>query len=289
MILDFKFAGVYVRIDSDTDIKQSGYSPVFLCESNVRADIVYKIKTAKLESIHEKDVKNPDSSYSYADYRGIYHKIFFDIDKNKPYADLSYDSSDSYTLTIDEGYKDTILDMYYLVRVMDLPGAFLKFGRLMLHASYCDIGGEALLFAGLSGAGKSTQSDLWEKYENAVTVNGDKCFVYLKDGQVYAGSLPVAGTSGKCLDRDLPVKLIAFPIKAKENKITKLRAVDAMASLMKCAVFDTFRRENQNIALGLCVDVVSHVPLCSLKCLPGEGAVNAVKSFINSTSKADIK
>lgn len=289
MTLNFKFAGVYVKVDSDTDIKQSGHSPVFLCKKNARADIVYKIKTANLGSIPEKSVKNPDSSYSYTDYRGAYHKAFFDIDKNELYADLTYEASDSYTLIIDEGYKDTILDMYYLVRVMDLPGAFLKFGRLMLHASYCGIGGEALLFAGLSGAGKSTQADLWEKYENAVTVNGDKCFVYSKDGRIYAGSLPVAGTSGKCLDRDLPVSLIAFPIKAKENKITKLRAVDAMASLMKCAVFDTHRRENQNTALGLCVDVVSRVPLCSLKCLPDDGAVNEVKSFINSTSKADIK
>ena len=289
MTLNFKFAGVYVRIDSDTDIKQSGHSPVFLCKNNSRPDIVYKIKTAKLDAIPEKSVKNPDSSYSYTDYRGVCHKAFFDLDKNKTYADLLYETSDSYTLIIDEEYKETISDMYYLVRVMDLPGAFLKFGRLMLHASYCDIGGEALLFAGLSGAGKSTQADLWEKYENAVTVNGDKCFVYSKNGQVYAGSLPVAGTSGKCLDRDLPVRLIVFPIKDKENKITKLRAVNAIASLMKCSVFDIFRRENQNTALGLCADIVSRVSLCSLNCLPDDGAVNEVKSFMNSTSKAEIK
>ncbi len=287
MILNFKFAGVFVRIDSDIDIRQSGHSPVFLCENYDNIDIFYKIKTAKLDGAPKNAVKNPDWSYSFSDYRGVYHKIFFDPDRERFYALLSYDSADSFTLTIDEQYKDTSADMYYLVRVMDLPGAFLRFGRLMLHASYCDIGAEALLFAGLSGAGKSTQSDLWEKYENAVTVNGDKCFVYIKNGQTYAGSLPVAGTSGKCLDRDLPVRLIVFPIKAKKNKINQLRAVDAIASLMQCSVFDGGKRENQNTALGLCADIASQTKICSLECLPDEGAVNAVRAFINSSGKAE--
>lgn len=68
--------------------------------------------------------------------------------------------------------------------------------RLTLHASLVDSPYGGLLFSGVSGVGKSTQGDLWERFADASLINGDRPILRkTSDGWMASGS-PYAGSSG---------------------------------------------------------------------------------------------
>ena len=55
---------------------------------------------------------------------------------------------------------------------------FADLGMLVLHSAYIvTSAGEAILFSGPSGVGKSTQAALWERCAGARVVNGDRALV----------------------------------------------------------------------------------------------------------------
>ncbi len=100
-----------------------------------------------------------------------------------------------------------------------LSSKLLQQGKAVFHCSYIDCGGEALLFAGFSGAGKSTQGALWEQCGKGQIINGDRALIGKKDGRWLAYGYPCCGSSDICMNRTLPIKAIAFLEKGERNEI----------------------------------------------------------------------
>ena len=71
-----------------------------------------------------------------------------------------------------------------------------SYNTFLLHSSFIKWKDKAILFTAPSGTGKSTQADLWEKYENAEIINGDRSGIRKMDGKWTAYGLPIAGSSG---------------------------------------------------------------------------------------------
>lgn len=94
-------------------------------------------------------------------------------------------------------------------------------GGYVLHCSYLAYRGEAILFCGPSGVGKSTHSALWEReIDGSSVVNGDKCLVRrTADGRFWANGWPVCGSSGICRNVALPVKAVVFLQQTPVNRV----------------------------------------------------------------------
>ena len=108
-------------------------------------------------------------------------------------------------------------------------------GMFILHCSFIEYNGEAILFSGPSGVGKSTRADMWRSKTDADIINGDKAGLFLENGRIYACGLPVAGSSKIYKNKVLPVKAIFILKQAEKNRT---RAADFFESV-KAVYYNT--------------------------------------------------
>ncbi len=157
----------------------------------------------------------------------------------------------------------------------------------VLHASYVDIGGEAVLFTGPSGMGKSTQADLWVKHAEAEIINGDRALLRKHDGKWNAFGYPSCGTSGISLNRTLPLRAIVVLSKAPENRIEELPAAHKIRALLSAIEQYPWDRNEFDMALGIASEIASQVPVLNLRCTPDKDAVEVLKHYLKGGSSHD--
>lgn len=112
-------------------------------------------------------------------------------------------------------------------------------GGAILHSSFIDVGGEAVLFTAPSGTGKSTQAELWREHRGAVVVNGDRSVLRIVDSVPCASGLPYSGSSGICLNRTLPLRAIVYIEQAMENSVTRLHGFAAFRKVWEGVCVNT--------------------------------------------------
>ena len=108
----------------------------------------------------------------------------------------------------------------------------IRFGGMMLHASAVELNGEAYLFAGPSGIGKSTHSRLWTSlFPGATVFNDDKPALRLIDGVWYAYGTPWCGKDGINRNVKAPLKGICFLRRGESNSMRRLSTIEAIGAI----------------------------------------------------------
>ena len=158
----------------------------------------------------------------------------------------------------------------------------------ILHASYVDIGGEAVLFTGPSGMGKSTQAALWADYAGAEIINGDRALLRLLDGKWTAFGYPSCGTSGICLNRTLPIRAIVVLAQDSENAVEALSAAGKIKSLVSSTEIYPWHSKEFDMALDIATEIAAQVPVVKLRCRPDADAVNTLKHYLEGLQNHDV-
>ena len=105
---------------------------------------------------------------------------------------------------------------------------------VLLHAcGVCD-DGRGMLFAGTSGAGKSTMASLWEEREGVTVLSDDRVIVREREGRFWAYGTPWHGDARVLSPEAAPLEQIFLIQHANEHCPIPLKPVDA-ALLKKCA------------------------------------------------------
>lgn len=119
------------------------------------------------------------------------------------------------------------------VSCLALEKQVVRHGAYILHCCFTNHCGQAILFSGPSGIGKSTHANLWCRYiEDTHVVNGDRCLIYPdKDGTYVAGPWPVCGSSNICNLETLPLKAIIFMGQAPHNEVPDVRPMQLFKQL----------------------------------------------------------
>ena len=151
---------------------------------------------------------------------------------------------------------------------------------VLMHASFVDIGGSAVLFSAPSGTGKSTQAELWRIHRNAEVINGDKAGVFFKDGKVLAGGVPVCGTSQICKNRSLPLKAIVLLSQGKENLARPLKGIEALQGIVKNIHLDLLAPLEKQMCIDFAIELLSSVPVISLQCTPDKRAIEELEKYL---------
>jgi hypothetical protein len=115
---------------------------------------------------------------------------------------------------------------------IDLPSMLLEKGIGILHCSFIEYEGNAILFVGDKQVGKSTQAALWENFRNADVINGDRAGIYYENGKFYAEGIPFCGTSKICKNKKLPLKALVCLSKGLRNEIKRLNAVEGVMKII---------------------------------------------------------
>lgn len=173
--------------------------------------------------------------------------------------------------------------MNYSHNLCDLLGLetfLLRFGGLLLHASFIRWNGKGILFSAPSGTGKSTQADLWVHYEQAELLNGDRAGLRQIGGKWTAFGLPLAGSSQVYKNESVSLTGVIVLRRGIENRIRRLKGVEAFRYLYPETTVHQWHRASAERAASLLMRLVSEVPVHLLECRPDEGAVRLVKETI---------
>lgn len=278
----FSICGVRIQISSDLPLKTDQYGELFITDST-DPDLRLEASVSPMPDFP------PEGDCLREEREELVYRSGSEIFRagrkrpdSPPFALLRYDLRQPRCprLWVPEADWDWAAGPNWFFRNMALPQLLNYFGAMIIHGSFIEADGKAIVFTAPSGTGKSTQAALWEKHRGAVVCNGDKTGLRLRDGVLHAWGLPFCGTSGICRNVTLPVAAIVSLSQAPENRVTRLPLPDAIRAVMCNVYTDRCVSEEWQQAMNLVLDVVSQVPVLSLACTPDERAVEALENAL---------
>lgn len=136
-----------------------------------------------------------------------------------------------------------------------------------LHSSAIAVDGYGFAFTGPCGAGKSTHSALWRKYfgERAIPVNDDKPVVRLINDTVFVCGTPFSGKHDINTNTIVPLCGICVLTQAKENKIVRLKPIEATSIFME-QTLRCMEADKMSALLDAMDQTLQRVPVYRLFC-----------------------
>lgn len=272
-------ADIRIEIHSTFDIIVGEESLPFLC-SFQNPDCI--LKYSRTDEIDFSEMKNGFLHGNRVFCRKGEEETVFVIPfpKSDPFGIVKTEKNQPYTLICEytEGSESFIDYLKNIYTVFSIETIFLRFNALILHSSFIRWKDAGILFSAPSGTGKSTQASLWEKYENAEVVNGDRAGIRYVNGNWRVYGLPLAGSSGIYKNVDVPLKCIVLLEQFEENKIQEAPASEVYKFLYPEIMMHRWDRIYEEKASELVLKLIRDIPVYKLKCRPDQEAVNLLKS-----------
>lgn len=258
----FEIASIPFEIKGQTEISIHSSMQPFIVENEEMVDVKYNVVCeSNMKVIKEKSI--------YADE--VYKIDLCQIEEGKEY-DLCIPEKMLLNKKLFEGSN------IWNFLAFEFP--LLEKQAFILHSSFVSWKGNGILFTAPSGTGKSTQADLWEKYEAADIYNGDRTIVRKMNGEYYGFGSPYAGTSGIYRNESAPIKAIVVIEQGPENIIQRLYGREAFLPLFRETLMNTWNKEYMEKMTDLLMDAACQIPVYHLSCRPDQDAVNTVKNEI---------
>ena len=181
-------------------------------------------------------------------------------------------------LTLSSSYAG-LLSSQMLLENADLFDILASHGMLVLHSSYVlRADGGALLFSGASGAGKSTQAELWRKFAGARVINGDRALIDVNSRTAHG--IFYSGTSGICENVSAPVTALILPVQAAKNRVSVPPKREAFMRILNQCAYYPWDADSAAVMTELVARLVASTPVLRLDCRMDEGAVTALEREI---------
>lgn len=143
----------------------------------------------------------------------------------------------------------------------------VRFGGFLLHASCLVIDGEAYLFSGNCGYGKSTHAGLMREQFGGELINDDKPALREIGGRWIAFGTPWSGKNFQNVNTSAPVKAICFLSRERgRNEIRRLGVVDAVVRLLD-GTTNRMAPADMELLLPMLEKVATAVPCFELESL----------------------
>ena len=151
---------------------------------------------------------------------------------------------------------------------------------LQLHSSLIDFQGQGLMFLGPSGIGKTTQAELWNRYRDALIINGDIVFVQEKEDCFLGWGTPWHGSSPYCENASVPVKALVVLKQAPENSIRELTGFEKVTAVSNSVFYPQWLENGMELCLETLDHLLTRLPVYELCCRPDEEAVKLTEETI---------
>lgn len=147
-------------------------------------------------------------------------------------------------------------------------------GAIAIHSSVLVKDGGAVLCLGESGTGKSTHTRLWREHiEGTTLLNDDSPIIRLVDGVPTAFGSPWSGKTPCYRNLNFPIRGFIRLSQAPYNKIHRLSVLNAIGALLpSCPPAFAYDDSLQDSICDTLSDMISHVPVYHLECLPDAAA-----------------
>ena len=169
-----------------------------------------------------------------------------------------------------------------ILRYFPMRAILQQFLVLFFHAAQITYQETGILFAGPSGAGKTTQAKLWERFRNARIICNDRTLLRKQDGNWYSYGYPMDG-SQPVRSGEVHVAGCIVLVKQAQNgksSIERLRAGKAMAQLMPQLVIDRWSENARTQAAETLFLLLNEMPVSQLTATMDEQAVACLEKIL---------
>ena len=202
----------------------------------------------------------------------VLHCYYKSRDTGEGYYGCRIKDGKNITILIDKKYRDSLWTRV-IFSLAGIEEIVAENNGCVLHSSFIEKDGNAILFTGPCSIGKSTQAQLWKKYADADIINGDKTLIFEKDGTVFASGMPFSGSSKDCINRVVPIKAIICLQQSESNKSQFCAKDESFYKLYKNCYPVPYSRECTDKLIDFIEKVSQNVSVYDYACLPDESAV----------------
>lgn len=281
MIYTYKIGNQKIELNSTIPLIENKYTKLFeLNDNKNKVTISCNVVETSTFINDGKLITTTENIKLFRKNNMIYHQMM--VQKNQQlYFQCIYEINDSLNIELNIKENDLYSRRFENIwSAMDLPHQLLVNNFLVFHSSSIKIEDETLLFLAPSGTGKSTQATLWNKYRGSNILNGDKCGVYFDNDNVISCGVPFCGTSDICYDFNYPIKAFVIIYQSKENKIEKLKGLNAIVNLMKNCLGHQDVLEDKEKIFNLIFKIVQKIPVLHFGCTPDYNAVKTLEKYL---------
>lgn len=274
-----KITDVVINIRTLFDIETKCESINFICDKNEKKDVI-------IDFIEIDKAENMSGDLIYHGNKNIYqqkNRIIYEIlpfPTMNPYAWLVPINRNKYKMEYLSGNESYFKYSKSILNIIPIDSILNKFGTILLHCSFIEYKGKGILFSAPSGTGKSTQANLWNKYEKTEIINGDRAGIRKIKSNWRAYGLPYAGSSNIFKNKSCLLSYIIILRQGKENRIYKLTPRDAFIKIYSETTIHTWDKEYQENTINQIMQLVQEVPIYQYECLPDKSAVDFLKEQI---------
>lgn len=184
-------------------------------------------------------------------------------------------------LYVSPPYREPLLsDLFHAIRLVFLFGA-QRLGRIAIHSASVSYRGQAWLFAGSSGTGKSTHTNLWKQYCHTQVINGDLNLISLSDGVPTVYGMPWCGTSGICNTGSLPLGGVVHLAQSSSNVCQELSEEERIRRLLYRVISPSWTRRQMEENLEIVRTIAGHIMNARLLCTKTLDAAQYMKQHID--------
>ena len=245
----------------------------FRCTDEKKEYTYEVIKVDKVE-IHESEINLRQDDIYIVQKGQLEKRYLFVPGEKEPYALCDEISHNKTIVYIDRKYTSEFVNDVMFMSLLSLEKRLRAHNQFILHCSYIIHKGEAILFTGPSGIGKSTQADLWDKYKDIQIINGDRAVLSMDNQKLYASGCSFCGTSEYCENVKSPVRAIVILDQALENQIVKLPYKDTVMHLFKQITINYYNEQFFNDAMNFIDAIIEKNNIYHMRCNISRQAVD---------------
>lgn len=148
---------------------------------------------------------------------------------------------------------------------------------VLLHACGVKDRERGLVFAGTSGAGKSTIAGLWEGREGVSVLSDDRVIVRRRGERLWVYGTPFHGSARLASPQGVPLERVFIIEHAAENRVVPLDPANVVARLFVRSFPPFWDADGMAFTLGLLGEVAQTIPCSELGFVPDGTVVNSVR------------
>lgn len=264
-----------VKYDNESALKD------FLMEDKNQTDeTVHTFKFKMIDSLSEPRIKETAKFDGFSVYETEEEQVRYIGDINKGWDQghmrILHKGREHIVELKNSVYKN-LVGAKTVLNAVAMEHLVLESNGVILHASYINHNGRAILFTAPSGTGKSTQAALWEKFRNAEIINGDRVAIRLINGKAYASGIPFAGSSNYCKNITLPIEAIVYLGQAQKTTIEKLLLPKAFRKVWEECTVNIWNKNDVESATGIVIDILKQIPVYYMPCTADKDAVSILE------------
>lgn len=277
----------FIWKEGNHPLKQDDFMSKFLvdyvCDTNQEDEIIYETYYEDLEKYTEGTLLKKNGLYElYQLPEGkfiIYHwatcRFAFG------YWLEDFEKGNIVSCYFNPKLKEEIpLDAVRFFSCAGMHSKLLQKKALVFHSSYIAWNGKAILFAGPSGVGKSSQAKLWEQHAKAEIINGDRTLLRKKDNLWMAYGYPCCGSSSICINRTLPIAAIVILEQGSENRIEVLENREKICAILTGSENYRWNIKEIESICEIAEELVKEILIIKLICRKDEDAVLTLRKWM---------